>query len=150
VYSSYLGGSGNDLGHGIAVDIVGIAYVVGESSSAEVNGDAFVTTVNAILPPEQTRTPGGCSCEDHPIPPQVYTLRPVNTRTGNYWTSITDLAVQSPGPAIVWTRTYASQAITDTTGVLSFGWQHPYYGQPYYAHDAGRGVGAGHCPHLRK
>ncbi len=57
---------------------------------------------------------------------QWFTRDPVNTRTGSYWNSFTDLAVQSPGPAIVWSRSYASQATSDVTTTLGFGWQHPY------------------------
>jgi hypothetical protein len=44
VYASYLGGSGTDIGHGIAVDQAGNAYVVGETSSSEStfpDGDGF-------------------------------------------------------------------------------------------------------------
>lgn len=58
VYSSYLGGSGQDYGYGIAVDRYGNAYVTGETRSTNFptqNGlsgfggykDAFVTKVNA-------------------------------------------------------------------------------------------------------
>jgi hypothetical protein len=35
VYSTYLGGSGIDVGHGIAVDAAGNAYVAGETSSTD-------------------------------------------------------------------------------------------------------------------
>jgi YD repeat-containing protein len=56
---------------------------------------------------------------------QVHTQALVNTRTGNYWTKVTDLQVESPGVPIVWTRTYNSQAVGETT-VLGAGWQHPY------------------------
>jgi len=52
VYSTYLGGSGPDYGHGIAVDASGNAYVIGEAGWVDfptlnpltpLNGGAFVT-----------------------------------------------------------------------------------------------------------
>ena len=59
MYSTYLGGSGDDFGHGIAVDGSGNAYVTGYTNSTNFpttnplqasNGggtDAFVTKINA-------------------------------------------------------------------------------------------------------
>jgi hypothetical protein len=44
LYSTYLGGSGDDEGHGIAVDAAGNAYVTGVSSSSD------FPTVNALQP----------------------------------------------------------------------------------------------------
>jgi RHS repeat-associated protein len=73
---------------------------------------------------DQVRTPEDCAC--HQPSPQPSTTNPVNTRTGNFWTQVTDLAVQTPGPALVWTRTYNSQAITDTADLLGPGWQTPF------------------------
>ena len=54
------------------------------------------------------------------------TGHPVNTRTGNYWTQVSDLAVQTVGPALSWSRTYVSQAATSIDSALGLGWQHPY------------------------
>jgi hypothetical protein len=59
LYSTYLGGSGNDFGYGIAVDGAGNAYVVGQTNSINFptmnplqpadagSWDAFVTEINA-------------------------------------------------------------------------------------------------------
>src|SRR5262245_25257658 len=49
LYSTYLGGSGGELGHGIAVDARGAAYVTGDSSSADfpTTPGAFNTTLGA-------------------------------------------------------------------------------------------------------
>ncbi len=45
IYSTYLGGSNDDIGWGIAVDGSGDAYIAGESDSSD-----FPTTVNALQP----------------------------------------------------------------------------------------------------
>jgi len=50
----------------------------------------------------------------------------VNTRTGNAWTSDTDLSVDTPGPALAWSRTYSSQEAGDGTAGLGEGWQDGY------------------------
>ena len=47
-YSTYLGGSGGDHGHGIALDGAGSAYLTGHTSSADfpTTAGAFDTTYN--------------------------------------------------------------------------------------------------------
>jgi YD repeat-containing protein len=57
---------------------------------------------------------------------QCHTAQPVNTRSGNFWTTATDLSVATPGPELTWSRVYASQALSDTSSVLGVGWQHRY------------------------
>jgi len=52
VYSTYLGGSGNDRGFGIALDTSGSAYVTGSTDSSELSSlgstDAFVTKLSPL------------------------------------------------------------------------------------------------------
>src|SRR5206468_4027453 len=61
VYSTYLGGSGNDSGLGIAVDSAGSAYVTGETTST-----TFPTTVGAF----QTASGGGS-----PVPQDAFVTK---------------------------------------------------------------------------
>ncbi len=89
-----------------------------------VNPDALEVLVRpATLHDAMVRLPEGCVCS--PVSPSPSSPDPVNYRTGNFWTIATDLTVLTPGPALEWTRRYASQAYTDTVG-LGRGWQHPY------------------------
>jgi hypothetical protein len=69
------------------------------------------------LPKDQERVQGRCHCA---------TSNPIDTQNGNYWTKVADLSVSTPDPDLTWTRVYASQAISDTSGVVGYGWQTPY------------------------
>jgi hypothetical protein len=133
VWSSTFGGQAYDKGRAIAARARGDIVIAGHtdgwyfpslgglSSSYGGGMDAFVATIaRGPLPPTQEMVQG-CDCDA-----QYDTAFPVNTRTGNFWSKATDLAVQTPGPALVWARTYASQAITATTGTFGVGWQSLY------------------------
>ena len=48
VYSTYLGGEGEDLGHDIAVDAAGHSYVTGQTLSVQFNDLLFPTTDGAF------------------------------------------------------------------------------------------------------
>ncbi len=68
-YSTYLGGSGSDRGHGVALDASGNTYVTGETGSTDFPttegafqtaygggfGDAFVAKINADTAPDTVR-----------------------------------------------------------------------------------------------
>jgi len=79
--------------------------------------DMQVTADGGAVPDDQVGVEPECQCA---------VGGPINTHSGNYWTKVTDLSVQTPGPDLTWTRTYASQAVGDTSGVLGYGWQTPY------------------------
>jgi hypothetical protein len=68
VYSTYLGGSGDESGRGIAVDGQGQTYITGETTSTDFpqatttqkgNSDAYVTKLNAAGTPLYTTYVGG-------------------------------------------------------------------------------------------
>lgn len=47
VYSTYLGGTGSQVAHGIAVDSTGRAILVGETTVTDPDGDAYAIRINA-------------------------------------------------------------------------------------------------------
>ena len=84
----------------------------------------LVIKLDGALSPEQVLANEGCNC--HKPAPNPSTHEPVNLRTGNFWTQVTDLHVETPGPTLIWQRTYASQGTGFLTGTLGIGWQHLY------------------------
>ena len=66
----------------------------------------LVIKLDGALSPEQVLANEGCNC--HKPAPNPSTHEPVNLRTGNFWTQVTDLKVETPGPDLTWQRTYAS------------------------------------------
>jgi RHS repeat-associated protein len=127
-FTSYLGASEYGTSNGITLDEVGASYMTGVVSGSlptlginNGSGDAYLIRFGAVLPYRQNGAPERCPCAGS----QPSTPFPVNTRTGNFWTTVTDLTVESAGPAIAWQRTYQSHAITET-GSMGAGWQHSY------------------------
>ncbi|HEX5410771.1 MAG TPA: SBBP repeat-containing protein [Terriglobia bacterium] len=115
-YSTYFGGSGGDIGYGIAVDSSGNAYVTGISSSANFPtstgsqsgnlagpGDAFVVKLN----------PAGSTSSSSSTPQRVYStfLGGNGTDSGNA------IAVDAGGDAFV-TGSTDSTNFTTTSGVF--------------------------------
>ena len=115
-YSTYFGGSGGDIGNGIAVDSAGNAYITGISNSANFptspgshstsyggNGDAFVVKLN----------PAGSTSSSSSTPQRVYStyLGGSGTDSGNA------IAVDAGGDAYV-TGSTTSANFTTTSGVF--------------------------------
>ncbi len=113
VYCGYIGGSGTDYGHDIAVDSAGNAYVVGETSSSDGtfpvavgpdltynSHDGFITKVNA----------SGSAL--------VYS----GYIGGSDWTGCTGVAVDAAGNAHVAGYTYADETAFPVRGGPDLTW----------------------------
>lgn len=66
-----------------------------------------------------SRCPDGKACTS------TSAADPVDTMTGTFWESFTDLAVDSRGPGLSWGRHYATDRAA-TTGPLGNGWTHDW------------------------
>src|SRR5262249_7483911 len=65
IYSTYIGGSGNDVGNGVAVDSGGLAYVVGTTNSPDIVIPNVATTIPfqcALNTPTNPPTPLPSPC----------------------------------------------------------------------------------------
>jgi len=90
--------------------------------SARAGAGAGGSGPTTVLLGDQNLVPNDCPCDAT----QLNRGDPINTRTGNAWTSGTDLSVPAPGPALVWSRTYSSQEGGDGSAGLGYGWQDGY------------------------
>ena len=77
-------------------------------------------TKGGVTPPPASTSYGGASTTN----PVYFASEPVNTATGNYYNSTTDLAVRGKGLSFSFTRSYNSQ--NSSGGPLGFGWTHSY------------------------
>jgi len=97
-YSTLLGGGGNDVGYGIAVDSTGSTYITGETSGA------FPTTPGAF----QTTSPFFSSAFVTKLDPTGSSLIYSTYLSGNGFTTGNAIAVDSSGNAYVTGKTNAS------------------------------------------
>lgn len=74
-------------------------------------------------PVDPAEEAGGCS-GGHPVHGQA-TGNPIDTASGNFWHTFTDLAIPGRGPALDLTRTYNSQTASKP-GRFGFGWIDSY------------------------
>jgi RHS repeat-associated protein len=130
VYSTYLGGTDDDVGQGIAVDSSGNAYITGTTTSTDFptigayqtmtqgGGDGFVTKITAPSPPTSL-TLGTAN-----LTKAGSFFEPVNTATGNYLFQKADFSIPGRGLSLTFARTYNS--VDPYTGVLGHGWTHSY------------------------
>lgn len=93
VYSTFIGGSGNEYGGGIAVDSDGSAYVAGETLSTD-----FPTTAGAY---DETYNGGNGDIFVAKLNPSGSALVYSTYLGGSYWDEATDIAVDSSGNAYV-------------------------------------------------
>jgi RHS repeat-associated protein len=67
---------------------------------------------------------------------------PIDTRTGNFDYSISDLAIETASGPLVFQRSYASLAIDTYTSLLGFGWTHNHETRLIFPGDPGGQAGA--------
>ncbi len=107
VYAGYIGGSGVDEGHGIAVDAAGAAYVAGFTSSNETtfpDGDGFGT----VTGPDTTLN-GNSDAFVAKVVPSGTSLAYVGYIGGSGFELVGDIAVDDTGAAYVTGSTSSDQ-----------------------------------------
>jgi len=110
LYSTYLGGSANDLTFGIEVDLAGSAYVVGQTFSTNFPthnalqtlagglGDAFVARLKVIPPPTLSIAASNISVViSWPAQAFGYVLQSKTNLMTNIWLNVTNTPVLSGG-----------------------------------------------------
>jgi RHS repeat-associated protein len=144
-YSSFFGGEYLEIAYDIALDESWIAYFAGETSSTTnfplwaatdaTNGgkiDAFVSQIglgkyNTVIYDPYIRS--GCGGDDGRECPntgqsQGHSGDPINTRTGIFDDSYSDLSVPTAAGDLVFQRMYVSLITDTTTTALGYGWTH--------------------------
>ncbi|MDP1624658.1 MAG: RHS repeat-associated core domain-containing protein [bacterium] len=148
IYSTYLGGTGGDAGWGIAHQHgTNNLYITGATSSSDfpVTPGAYDTTFNppgadgwnvfitkfqidSSIPSDASVYSSNLGMDGFitciPVCSQAYKGGPINTRTGGYDYSATDISIQSGAGEIAFDRTYSSQSLG--LAPLGYGWTHSH------------------------
>jgi YD repeat-containing protein len=147
-YSTFLGGSGKDVGYDIAVDSVWSVYVLGRTESTNFptlnaydqtyngNTDGFVTKMGTGVYDSQVHddaTLSGCQpkmgkpdcresngSEEH----QGYSGDPINTRTGGFEYSSSYFSIPTSAGELLFEIIYSSSATDVFTTTMGYGWTH--------------------------
>ena len=121
------GATATSIAAATATATAGAPYTATAAAVATATAAATAATAVArgpVLPSSQARGQAACPCQSA----NPSGGGPFNIRTGNLWTSATDLVVSSPGPALAWSRSYNSQATGDADygNSQGYGWQVRY------------------------
>jgi hypothetical protein len=112
---SFQNSGGDTVAQGVSISFANASTAEGRGVSL-----AFGTSPPPTSPPPAATTLGGASS----ISPVGLTQEPVNTATGDYFSSRTDLSVPGRGIGLTFTRAYNSQ--DSYTGPLGANWTHSY------------------------
>jgi RHS repeat-associated protein len=106
----------------VRFQVTGYTHNAGETDIRWNSADIYGVPPRDWVPPALKYA--GVGSGYHHNDPTFSRAEPVNTRTGNYWTTTTDLSLPGIGLPFAFSRTYNS-AVT-TAGVLGQGWTHSY------------------------
>ncbi len=108
--------------------LVSFMFAFGENSWEGWHEPAYIQAIWPLyvgVPATQLRNKGSCEFGCSPASYQVVAGDPVNTASGNFLHRETDLTIPTDAEPLTWTRSYNSQALTETS-VLGPGWTHPF------------------------
>jgi RHS repeat-associated protein len=132
IYSTFLGGSGNEWGKGISSSSSGNIIAIGVTGSnnfptttSSTLGSSYVTNFNAANsivynPSVISNCSGDCQLSGT----QGLVLGPINTRTGGLFYQTDDISLPTSATELNFFRTYSSLATDLYSSTLGYGWTH--------------------------
>ena len=162
MYSTYLGGTYDDNGYGIAIDSIGTTYITGYTGSSDFpttqgaykttwggGTEAYVTKIgqSAYTIIDEVGSAPFCGGKkgpgdgrDCPVPVEQSqgTLGdPINTRNGDFVIGYSDLSFETPAGLLVFERSYSSLAVDRITSLMGYGWTHNHDTRLIFSDDPG-------------